>query len=410
MNERWAEASTSQGGWDSKQIDRKLAWLHLLQVSVDAVEQDESSSAMLPSRAMLPPHPDEAQVVLDVKRSFGLYKQTKEESVMKVRRQQLQAVIQGTLRKYPSLHYYQGFHDIASVLLLTLSPTLPEEGETWPSIEDQHFVQRSLDKISLHVVRDSMSSNMDPILGQLKIVRNLVRAADLPFALAIERAFGQSQILVALPWVLTLLMHEVGELHSAQCIMDFVLSYGPASIHYLCATLILWHKESLADMATKQGGRPIEHLDMAQVHHTLAKIPPLDTDKSRSALLTQARQMLHTYPLHCPAVHAHTILASSSVLFTDSPFCSDAESLRYAALPGSAHALDIAATPQADHDQVNEKFIPVARVPRVLLLQRMLPFLSRRNSAHFIMATWLSLFFGGSVLSVLLAAQLASYP
>ena len=168
---------------------------------------------MLPSRAALPAHRDEAQVALDVRRSFGTYAETTEEGVRARRRAQLEAVVCGTLRQYPALHYYQGFHDIASIVLLTLSPGTPPSDAAWPTTRERYRVQRAVDSLALHVVRDSMASNMDPVLGQLKIVRNIVRAADLPYALALERVFTPGQNLAALPWVLTLLTHDVPDVH-----------------------------------------------------------------------------------------------------------------------------------------------------------------------------------------------------
>ena len=366
---------------------------------------------MLPSRAALPAHRDEAQVALDVHRSFTTYAETAQEDVRVRRRTQLEAVLCGTLRQYPALHYYQGFHDIVSVVLLTLSPDTPPSDAAWPTTRERFRVQRAVDALALHVVRDSMASNMDPVLGQLKIVRNIVRAADLPYALALERAFAPAQNLAALPWVLTLLTHDVPDVHSAQCLLDFVLSHGAPAMLYVAAALVLHHKDALA-RAAAAGRRPIEALDMPEVHHTLAQVPPLDTDPARYALLSRAEALLQTYPLTCPAVRAHTVLASSSVLFTETPTMStDARALSYASLPGHAHTLDIAATPR-DEAPADEKAVQVVRRPlaAVALVHRLRPLLRPRDTARFVLAASLSLLFGGSVLSVLLAVQLAAPP
>lgn len=364
---------------------------------------------MLPSRAALPAHRDEAQVALDVRRSFGTYAETTEEGVRARRRAQLEAVVCGTLRQYPALHYYQGFHDIASIVLLTLSPGTPPSDAAWPTTRERYRVQRAVDSLALHVVRDSMASNMDPVLGQLKIVRNIVRAADLPYALALERVFTPGQNLAALPWVLTLLTHDVPDVHSAQCLLDFVLSHGAPAMLYVAAALTLHHKPALAQAAAA-ARRPLEALDMPEVHHTLAKVPSLDTEPARHALLARAEALLRTYPLMCPAVRAQTVLASSSVLFTEAPaMSSDARALSYASLPGHAHALDIAATPR-DDTPIDEKAVQVVRRPRLALVHRLRPLLTPRDTARFVLAASFSLLLGGSVLSVLLAAQLAAPP
>ena len=326
---------------------------------------------MLPSRAALAAHRDEGQVALDVKRSFVMY----DVHDRARRRAQLHAVICGTLRKYPALHYYQGFHDLASVVLLTLCG---DDGEgVWPDDRAATTAQRAVDRIALHVVRDAMAANLEPVLGQLKIVRNILRAADLPYALALERAFMPSQmVVVALSWILTLLTHEIAEVHSAQCILDHVFSHGPASILYMSAVLLLRHKEAVVDAAHGE----VEAMDMAQLHHTLAKVPPLDTDAARHEVLAAAGALQRAYPLACPAVHAPKILASCSVLFTETPHMStDARALEIAALPPSALVLDVDVTPQAPDVWAEKQSARVARVPRALVLRRLLPHLARRH-------------------------------
>ena len=111
-------------------------------------------------------------------------------------------------------------------------------------------------------------------------------------------------------------------------------------------------------------------------------------------------------------MRAHTVLASSSVLFTETPTMStDARALSYASLPGHAHTLDIAATPR-DEAPADEKAVQVVRRPlaAVALVHRLRPLLRPRDTARFVLAASLSLLFGGSVLSVLLAVQLAAPP
>lgn len=352
---------------------------------------------MLPSRAALAAHRDEGQVALDVKRSFVMY----DVHDRARRRAQLHAVICGTLRKYPALHYYQGFHDLASVVLLTLCG---DDGEgVWPDDRAATTAQRAVDRVALHVVRDAMAANLEPVLGQLKIVRNILRAADLPYALALERAFMPSQMVVALSWILTLLTHEIAEVHSAQCILDHVFAHGPASILYMSAVLLLRHKEAVVDAAHGE----VEAMDMAQLHHMLAKVPPLDTDAARHEVLAAAGALQRAYPLACPAVHAPKILASCSVLFTETPHMStDARALEIAALPPSALVLDVDVTPQAPDVWAEKQSARVARVPRALVLRRLLPHLARRHPHPLFFLSSLSLLLGGSLLTVLFALRL----
>ncbi len=119
----------------------------------------------------------------------------------KRRRAQLQSLIVTTLRRYPSLHYFQGYHDVIGVLLLCLSPqhppvdsqasstsitsdhaalnsgaktnghtssSAPSDQVWWPSEEEHQLVQAACDRFTLHVIRDSLTKNLDPIMGHLK--------------------------------------------------------------------------------------------------------------------------------------------------------------------------------------------------------------------------------------------------
>ncbi|GBB95077.1 hypothetical protein RclHR1_02470021 [Rhizophagus clarus] len=65
-------------------------------------------------------HKDERQVLLDVDRSFVYYPKGISNAEKKQKQSELNDVIVGILRRHPNLAYYQGFHDICSVLLLVL--------------------------------------------------------------------------------------------------------------------------------------------------------------------------------------------------------------------------------------------------------------------------------------------------
>ena len=84
----------------------------------------------------------------------------------------LNDLIVSLLRKRRKLHYFQGYHDIVTVIFLTL----PSELQL-PCIE----------KLSLHRVRDSMGPTLEPVLGLLRIMRNLLRVVDPQYAGLLER-------------------------------------------------------------------------------------------------------------------------------------------------------------------------------------------------------------------------------
>ena len=211
-------------------------------------------------------------MALDVQRSLVHYAGAgaPPERERAMRRRQLSALICGTLRKYPSLHYFQGYHDVVSVVLLTLCPTPPPPGDgdqIWTSEQEHNSVQQAVDRLSLHFVRDSMTPDLLPIMSQLKVVRNILRAADPPYAKALEQAFYPNLLIVALPWVLTLFTHDLPRLGDAQLVLGFVLEHGPSSVLYVAAALLLWYKEQVPPDEAQSIG------EMSHLHRVLSQLP-----------------------------------------------------------------------------------------------------------------------------------------
>ncbi|KAG6863867.1 hypothetical protein C0991_002542 [Blastosporella zonata] len=92
-----------------------------------------------------------------------------------------------------------------------------------------------VEKISLHRVWDSMGSTLEPVLGLLRVTKNLLRLADLEYAQGLERI---SQLpFYALSNLLTLFSHDMPMLPLIQHILDYILCRPPIIVVYLAATL-----------------------------------------------------------------------------------------------------------------------------------------------------------------------------
>lgn len=238
---------------------------------------------------------DIEQVAKDVERSFigpafkGLFtsqatvnnnEQTASMSGQKLfRRKQLSHLVLTTLNRHPALHYFQGYHDILSVVLLTLAPQppspLPTETEQDPSMLFADATQQALlvlvtERISLHVIRDSLTRDLLPIMGQLKLLGNLIRLCDPALAELVDRASPLP--FFALPWLLTLLTHDAGEVVVMQKVLGFVLAFGPSAAIYLCAAVLLQRKEELITMD------PDELEDPAILHTIFGRLPHIVAD------------------------------------------------------------------------------------------------------------------------------------
>ncbi|OSD05074.1 hypothetical protein PYCCODRAFT_1362821 [Trametes coccinea BRFM310] len=189
---------------------------------VSAENEHESNSAQEEQ-----PHEDERQIGLDTDRSFVLYP-VEDTAKRETLQAGLNRLIVSVFRRRPHLHYFQGYHDIVSVLFLTL----PKEVHL-PVTE----------KLSLHRVRDSMGTTLEPVVGLLRILKRILHLADEKFAAILEQAAPLPYY--ALSNLLTLFSHDVPTLPLIQHIFDYLLSRPPIAVVYLAAALTLTRRREV---------------------------------------------------------------------------------------------------------------------------------------------------------------------
>ncbi|KAL5498969.1 GYP8 [Sanghuangporus vaninii] len=275
--------SVRPGGFGEERI---YVWPFLLHVEQDdnpVKEEDETDSVsspmrrrrgrMSPSRAsndklnvdgagknspcstVAEPHPDERQIKLDTDRSFVLYGVEDEKNV-EILQSRLNSLITSVFRKYPQLNYFQGYHDIISVLYLTL----PEE---------EHLA--CAEKMSLHRLRDAMGKGLEPLLGLLHILKYLFRLVDVDYAALLERNTPLPYF--ALSNLLTLFSHDMPTLLLIQHVYDFLLCRPPIAVVYLVASITLLHRDEAFRME-REG-------EEGMLHSLLSSLPRLsDGDKT----------------------------------------------------------------------------------------------------------------------------------
>lgn len=117
------------------------------------VDPSRLNAATLSSSSKQETHRDEYQIKLDTTRSFVLYPHNPSDHQRGQLQTDLHELIVALFRKRPKLNYFQGYHDIVSVLFLTLPKQLQ-----LPCVE----------KLSLHRLRDSMGVGLEPVLGLLR--------------------------------------------------------------------------------------------------------------------------------------------------------------------------------------------------------------------------------------------------
>ncbi|EGO03968.1 hypothetical protein SERLA73DRAFT_69774 [Serpula lacrymans var. lacrymans S7.3] len=217
--------------------DRVSIWPKLLHVDTQSsnsppgadisASRDSDDAGEDTTSVVVEPHEDERQIRLDTERSFVLYPVDH-----KGDRGRLQIylynLIVSVFRKRRRLHYFQGYHDIITVLFLTL----PRELQL-PCAE----------KLSLHRLRDSMGLTLEPVLGLLRILKNLIRLADPSLATILENTSPLP--FYALPNLLTLFSHDTSTLPLIQHIFDYLLCRPPIAVVYLAAAVIMARKEQV---------------------------------------------------------------------------------------------------------------------------------------------------------------------
>ncbi|KDR79885.1 hypothetical protein GALMADRAFT_136469 [Galerina marginata CBS 339.88] len=239
------EKSLQKGGFGEARVD---IWPKLLHVS--RAKDDIPSKIFLVDEE--PPHQDERQIGLDTDRSFVLYPVEP-----KYDRETLQAALHKLLvslfRKRPRLSYFQGYHDIVTVLFLTLPPELQ---------------LLCVEKVSLHRLRDSMGSGLEPVLGLLRVTKNLIRLVDPDFAQVLER--NSPLPFYALSNLLTLFAHDMPTLPLIQHVFDYLLCRPPIASVYLAAAIILSRKKEVIRLE--------EEDEDGMIHSLLSSFPNLVDD------------------------------------------------------------------------------------------------------------------------------------
>ncbi|KAI9636676.1 rab-GTPase-TBC domain-containing protein [Dioszegia hungarica] len=304
--------SALPGGFGGEGIRRRV-WPVLLQTDRFCSEATRSSTS---DEAV---HEDEGQVGLDTNRSFVVYPTGIVPERKKAMQADLYNVIVGVLRRYPTLSYFQGYHDILSVFYLTyISQPAPdplvrsrtssrnhsrstsarpeterEVGAEAEKVEDEgsaasenseprdspewEILRKCAEVVSVLRVRDAMGSGMEGMMGMLRLLKRILRAADP------ELSRFSSQIspvptlpFFALSWILCLFSHDIDTLEPVQRMFDFLLARNPISAIYLAVAILIAKKPQMMVLAAELGPEAAD--DPSLLHPLFSRLPPLYPD------------------------------------------------------------------------------------------------------------------------------------
>ncbi|XP_031759952.1 TBC1 domain family member 20-like isoform X5 [Xenopus tropicalis] len=205
-------AAESDGGLLSQEIRRKV-WPKLLSVNVFHLPPK-------PGRGVRCRHPDYNQVQMDVRRSLKRFPAGMRDAERSVLLEQLTDMILSVLQSHPELHYYQGFHDIAVTLLLTVGLRLGTG---------------MLSTLATHHLRDFMDPTMDRTKHILHYLMPLIQSESSELHSFLVRS--EVGCIFALSWLITWYSHVLTNYQHILRLYDFFLASHPLMPVYCAAQI-----------------------------------------------------------------------------------------------------------------------------------------------------------------------------
>lgn len=294
---------------------RMKAWLLFLDLPPDSSPDRILASADALTTNDLSPHKDENQVLLDIKRLFTVmlhfisfshsvsssYTTILSVDDVEAMRKRLFSLIVRVLRKYPFLNYYQGYHDIASVVLLVCNDV--------PTANDDIAVQ-ILEKLTVDHLRDFMISDIGLSVNHLKLIPCIIKSED-PLLFQLIRHTSNSFIVTngiyfdyefiqALLSVITMFSHDVNNFSHLMMIWDFIFSYrSVAASVYIYAAIMLHFKDPIFKELFISNEDDLAALDSDLVHKLLspASLFSRISDSNISDILECADRLISSHLL-----------------------------------------------------------------------------------------------------------------
>lgn len=291
---------------------RTRAWARLLGIGASVSHDDESFHDPLLLNE-LEPHKDEEQVLLDIKRLFtimshvnsllainALYTTILSPDDIVAMRKQLFFLVARVLRKHPSLHYYQGYHDIASMIFLVCRDAGDDTG---------NLAFDLLENLSLYHLRDFMLRDIGLSINHLKLVPAILEQADKPLFelirqtsnswMATNGLYFDYKFFQGLSSILTLFSHDLENLKLALVIWDFVFSYDSVvvCVYIYVSVLIHFKRTIFSDLGVEEDLVTLS-VDPDLVHSLLSPASLISqvTEANIGAILHLAEGLIEKHP------------------------------------------------------------------------------------------------------------------
>lgn len=212
-------------------------------------------------------HKDVDQVAKDIDRSLWRFT-IGQAYLRRTKRQQLSRIVNAILSRNPELHYYQGYHDIASIFLLVAGT--------------EEAAYAMLDRLSKNHIRYALNSSLDSTRKILELLFPIIAFADEE----LYNYFRHSQVepFFALSWVLTWFSHGFDDLPLITRLFDLFIASHPLMPLYVGAQIILHFRDQLLDTV---------ECEYSAIHGFLTKLPqslPFED------IIHQAVELFHRLP------------------------------------------------------------------------------------------------------------------
>mmetsp|Transcript_17727 Transcript_17727/g.53333 ORF Transcript_17727/g.53333 Transcript_17727/m.53333 type:complete len:396 (+) Transcript_17727:445-1632(+) len=221
---------------------RQRVWPLLL--GLQPVEDDDSSSY---EEQSCQGHRDSQVVKVDVERSLWAFTDGWSDEARGEKRRELARVLTATVANSGGRAcYYQGLHDVASVLLM---------------VGGEQLAYRLLCHLTTCQLRDCTRPTMDAVMEQLPLVIHILRQADPELADHITTAGILPYF--ALSWYITWFAHDVSALPQVARLFDLFMASHPLMPLYVGAVAM----KAARDQLLAVGGD-----DPSEVHSALSKL------------------------------------------------------------------------------------------------------------------------------------------
>jgi len=257
--DRLSQLAVSDGGLLTDEV-RVRVWPRLLGINM------LETVTVLPGEEELSTHPEYNQVVLDVNRSLKRFPPGIEEAERPLLQDQLTRLIVRVLIAQPTLHYYQGYHDVAITFLLVVG---------------EHIGYQIMEKLSVSHLSKFMAPNMEQTMSLLQLMYPIIRLSNPSLHNHLVKA--ELGTIFALPWLITWFGHVLPDYSDVVRLYDFFLAGPPLMPVYLATAIVLHRQDEI--LSTE--------CEMSAVHGLLAKIP---VNLPFESLLVSCQQLYEKFP------------------------------------------------------------------------------------------------------------------